>query len=243
MPRNTQNQTNTSVSSSQRETSGREKSSRESPATETQSRDAGAIQTSQSDRERSIETRRDQDRDSGRSRGLARRPDTSPVYGGLASNPFTLMRRMAEDMDRLFQDFGFGRSGLGLTSGSLLDDDMWSGGRGLAQAAWSPQVETFRRGDNIVIRADIPGVRKEDVNVEIDNDMLSISGERREEHEEDRDGYYRSERSYGRFYRAIPLPEGVSEDQCQASFNDGVLEVTLRAPKQGERKAKQIQVK
>ena len=127
---------------------------------------------------------------------------------------------------------------------SLFDEDLWSG-RGLqtAGSAWAPQVETFRRGDNLVIRADIPGVKKDDVKLEIEHDMLTISGERREEHEEKRDDYYRSERTYGQFYRAIPLPEGVNTEKCNATFNDGVLEVTLPAPKAEERKAKQIQIK
>jgi HSP20 family protein len=156
------------------------------------------------------------------------------------------MRRMAEDMDRLFDDFGLGRTGVGLlpTFGADFDRDRWRGSSMLDRAAaWTPQVETFRRGDKLVVRADLPGLRKEDVKVEIDDGVLAISGERREEHEEDRDDYYRSERTYGQFYRAIPLPDGVSDDQCEASFKDGVLEVSLSAPKEAKRSAKQIQVK
>jgi HSP20 family protein len=136
-------------------------------------------------------------------------------------SPFSLMRRMADDMDRLFENFGFGQM----------------------TAAWAPEVETFRRGDKLVVRADLPGLKKDDVKVEIDNGVLAISGERHEQHEENRDDYYRSERSYGQFYRAIPLPEGVSEDQCEASFKDGVLEVSLQAPKEESRRTKQIPVK
>jgi HSP20 family protein len=113
----------------------------------------------------------------------------------------------------------------------------------LERAAWSPQIETFRRGDKLVVRADLPGLKKEDVNVEVDNGMLAISGERREQHEEDRDGFYRSERSYGQFYRALPIPEGVSDAQCEATFKDGVLEVTLPAPKEEQRTAKQIPIR
>ena len=73
--------------------------------------------------------------------------------------------------------------------------------------------------------------------------MLAISGERREENEEDREDYYRSERTYGQFYRAIPLPEGIDENQIDASFKDGVLELTVPAPKQEERRSKRIQIK
>jgi HSP20 family protein len=203
---------------------------------------AGATQVAATDRERPIESRREGER---QDRDIVRHRGTSPAYGGVSS-PFTLMRRMAEDMDRLFEQFGFGRPAFGPTPrfGSLLDDQLWSD-RSLPSttALWSPQVETFRTGDNLVIRADVPGVKKEDIHVDIENDTLTISGERREEHEENRDDYYRSERSYGQFYRAIPLPEGVNTEKCDASFKDGVLEVTLPAPQQEERKAKRIQVK
>lgn len=106
-----------------------------------------------------------------------------------------------------------------------------------------PQIETFRRGDKMVVRADLPGMTREDVNVDVDDGILSISGERRDEHEEDRDGYYRSERSYGQFYRAIPLPDGVDTDRVEASFNNGVLEVTLPAPKEQQSRRKRVQVR
>ncbi len=202
-----------------------------------------AALTAQADRERPLQSGRDAGRDGDRSRtALAR-------HRGIAHSPFAVMQRMADDMDRLFEQFGFGRTGLGVAPrlgslGSLLDDDLWSErGSQALNTVWTPQVEAFRRGDNLVIRADIPGVEKDDVHVEIENDMLTISGERKEEHEENRGGYYRSERSYGQFYRAIPLPEGVNAEKCDASFKDGVLEVTLPAPRTEERKTKRIQVK
>ena len=210
----------------------------QSSTTQQESRKEGAVQANPSERQRPIE----QGRDIGKSSsGIIRQRDTAPVYSGVSS-PFTLMRRMSEDMDRLFEQFGFGRSLAPRLS--LFDDELWSGpGLPAAASRWSPQVETFRRGDNLVIRADIPGVRKEDVKLEVENDVLTISGERREEHEEKQDNYYRSERSYGQFSRSIPLPEGVNTEKCSATFNDGVLEVTLPAPKGEERKAKQIQIK
>lgn len=205
---------------------------------------------STSERERPIESGRERERQDHGGTGIVRHRGTAPVRGGVGwgAEPFTLMRRMAADMDRLFEQLGFGRTGLGLGSRlpSLFDDDLWSGRALPGQTSvWSPQVETFRRGDNFVIRADIPGIKKDDVHVEIDGDMLTISGERREEHEDggDRDGFYRSERSYGEFYRAIPLPEGANPDQVDARFEDGVLEVTVPAPMPQEKRAKRIQVK
>jgi HSP20 family protein len=214
--------------------------------TNTQQEKTGTgTQVAQSDRQRPIESGREDSADRGGTSVTRHRGRGTPVYGR-SSSPFGLMQRMADDMDRLFEQFGFGRPGLGLTplSGGLFDDDLWSD-RGMqsSNTGWTPQVETFRRGDNLVIRADIPGVKKEDVHVEIENDMLTISGERREQHEEDRDGFYRSERSYGQFYRAIPLPQGVNTEKCDASFRDGVLEVTLPAPQQEEQRAKRIQIK
>ena len=174
--------------------------------------------------------------------GLTRRgPTTATPYGG-AGSPFSLMRRMAEDMDRIFEDFGFGPS-LGIAP--LLTPSMGQG-RALSpmqRGVWAPQLETFRRGENLVVRADLPGLRKEDVNVEVDDGILTISGQRSEEQVEDRDDFYRSERSYGQFFRALPLPEGVSGDACEATFKDGVLEVTLPLPKQPERKARRVEVK
>jgi HSP20 family protein len=141
------------------------------------------------------------------------------VYGRLG--PFSLIRRMTEDMDRVFEN---------------------ALGRGLGERAWAPEVETFRRDDKLVVRADLPGMKKEDVNVEVNEGVLAISGERCDEREDKRDDFYRSERSYGQFYRAIPLPEGVSADQCEATFKDGVLEVTLPAPR-AETKGRKIQVR
>lgn len=196
------------------------------------------------DRQRAIQTGRER----GISTGISRQPGAWPVYApgvsSLTASPFGLMRRMAEDMDRLLDNFGFSRTGLGLTPGfgAGLDRDLWRGSSTIEQGMWAPQVETFRRGDKLVVRADLPGLRKEDVNVEVNDGMLTISGERSEEHEEDRDEFYRTERSYGEFSRTVPLPEGVNEDQCDATFKDGVLEVTLPAPKLLERTAKQIPI-
>ena len=123
------------------------------------------------------------------------------------------MRRMAEDMDRLFEDFGFGLPGL-LVSPKL-SSGVGSAARpinALQRAGWVPQIETFRRGDKLVLRADLPGLRKEDVSVEIEDGILTISGERSAEDVEDRDGYYHSERSYGQFQRSLALPDGVTGD-------------------------------
>jgi HSP20 family molecular chaperone IbpA len=121
--------------------------------------------------------------------------------------------------------------------------DLWPWTSIAEQALWSPQVESFRRGDKLVIRADLPGLSKDDVKVEIENGMLTISGEREDQHTEDRDNYYRTERSYGRFFRAVALPDGADADKCEATFKNGMLEVTIPAPSGKMKKSKQVPIR
>ena len=156
------------------------------------------------------------------------------------ASPFSMMRRMMEEMDRLFSPFGTspaprGQQGLQRGGQRALQP--------LSRGLWTPQVEVFERESNLVIRAELPGLSREDVDVEVDDDMLVIRGERHNDVEDEHDGYYRSERSYGSFYRAIPLPEGVDASSCNATFKDGVLEVTLPKPTPQVSKAKKISVR
>ena len=183
------------------------------------------------ERERGIQSRREP---TPRATTTRRASVQSPTYSTFAS-PFTVMRRLAEDMDRFFDDFASGRRGIPATG---FDRDLPRMG-----TSWSPEIETFRRGDKLVVRADLPGLRKEDLKVDIENHMLTIEGERSEEDRDESDGYYRSERSYGHFYRAIPLPEGVDENACDATFRDGVLEVTLDAPNVAERRGRKVEIR
>jgi HSP20 family protein len=170
---------------------------------------------------------------------LQRRGPSAPSvwagpYGG---SPFGLMNRFAEEMDRLFEDFGMGRSWLAPRFGREF------GPRGeMGQALWSPQIEVFEREGQLVVRADLPGLNKDDIKVDITDDALTIQGERKQEHEEKREGYYRSEHSYGSFYRSIPLPEGVNAEEAKANFRDGVLEITIPAP-QREQRRRQLEIK
>jgi HSP20 family protein len=145
----------------------------------------------------------------GRGRGISRRGDYYPSFFQdpgefFRASPFGLMRRMSEEMDRMFSSSWFG------------------GERG-----WAPAVEVSEREGNLVVCADLPGLEKDDVKVEVTDDSIVIQGERRREQEDKREGYYRSERSYGSFYRAVPLPENANGDQATASFHNGVLEVSV----------------
>ena len=88
----------------------------------------------------------------------------------------------------------------------------------------------------MIVRAELPGLNKDDVKVEVTDDGLIIRGERKQEHEEKGEGFYRSERSYGQFYRLIPLPEDVNTDQVRADFSNGVLEITVPVPERQQRR-------
>ncbi len=146
-------------------------------------------------------------------------------------DPFMLMRMLSDDLDRMAENFGFGRS-----PGFR---DLMGQGR---SAMWSPQIEVSQDKGQIKVCADLPGLTRDDVNVEITDDMIVLSGERKQEEEENREGYYRSERSYGSFSRAIPLPEGAKADQAKATFKDGVLKITVPAPEGKKKQRRQLQV-
>jgi HSP20 family protein len=99
-----------------------------------------------------------------------------------------------------------------------------------SDATFVPEVEMFEKDGHLVVRVDLPGLRKEDVTVHATDDELTIQGERRQEREEQGRNFYRTERSYGAFRRTIPLPEGVKSETVHATFRQGVLEVTMDAP-------------
>ena len=180
--------------------------------------------------------------------GMSRRAPFMFDRSEALSNPFALMQRMTEDMDHLFDQLGFGSSLRPSSSLGMLGNRGMlgtQGGQGLSRMndMWMPQIETSRRGDRFVVRADVPGVKKEDLQIDVEDGVLTLSGERREENTEDRDGFYRSERSYGRFHRAIPIPEGIEAEACEATFRDGVLEISLQMPKNEEPKSRRIEIR
>jgi HSP20 family protein len=105
-----------------------------------------------------------------------------------------------------------------------------------------PRVDVFEREDNLVVKAELPGVKKEDVDLEIKDGDLVLRAERREEREVKDENWYRMERSYGQLYRRLPLPEGVQTDQIRAALTDGVLEVTIPKPQGKEPQAQKIAI-
>lgn len=177
---------------------------------------------------------------SGSSSGLSsRRGSMSPA--SILGDPFGMMRSFMDQMDRFLDDFA-GLGGLGRSrQPNVPSPRSFSGaaqgqapGQGQSMGFWYPQVEVSEKGGNLVVCADLPGLRREDVQLEVHDDYLILEGERRNEREESQAGLYRTERSYGRFYRTIPLPQGTNPDQVRASFKDGVLEVTVPMPTREE---------
>lgn len=148
-----------------------------------------------------------------------RRLARSAPFGEWGVTPLRGLQRVADEMDRLFDDFGLGRRWL---SSPLA--------REASSYVWAPDVDVVQKDNELTIRADLPGLKKDEVSVEITDDAVTIQGERRRESEEEREGFYRSERSYGSFCRVIPLPEGAITEQAKANFRDGVLEITIPAP-------------
>ena len=118
-----------------------------------------------------------------------------------------------------------------------------STGRGSSSmGGWRPQVEAFQRGDEFVVRADLPGLEKKDVSLEVRDDALVITGERTEQRERDERGYYSSERRYGHFCRVVPLPEGTIADSMKAKFTNGVLEVVAKAPPHEVSRGRRVEI-
>lgn len=146
--------------------------------------------------------------------------------------PFADLPRWERDMERMMDEF-FGRR-LRPWWPSL-----WSRGGDLEFSA--PAVDVYEEKDDIVVKAELPGMEKNDVEVNISESALTLKGEKKKEHKVEEKDYYRSERSYGAFLRTVELPKEVQADKVKASFKNGVLEVRL--PKTEEAKKKEIKVK
>src|SRR5919109_2711880 len=136
-------------------------------------------------------------------------------------DPARELDTLQSDLDRAFDPF-FGRT----------QND--------ARRRWIPAMDLVEADDHLVLKADLPGLDKDDVEIEIKDNVLTVSGERKTEREDSSNGYHRVERAYGRFSRSLSLPEGVDADQVQADFDKGVLEV--RIPKPAERKPHRVQI-
>lgn len=142
-----------------------------------------------------------------------------------AASPFNLMQRLTADMDRLFENFGMGLFSRG--AWPFAGVRQGGGNFGVSGATWSPHIEMYEQEGKLVVQAELPGLRKEDVQAQVEDDAIVISGERRSESQTDDGGRYVSERSYGSFYRVIPLPDGADGEGANASFRDGILRIEM----------------
>jgi HSP20 family protein len=148
----------------------------------------------------------------------------------MAKKEQSLLRLMTSELDR------------------LLDEPAWPSfrlptfTRTLASTRWAPGIDVFEKDNRLVTKIDLPGMKKEDVKVEVTDGNLAIFGERKTEAEEKKEHFYRSEREYGSFYRSVPLPEGVKLEDVKATFADGVLEVSVPLPAQQEAKVRKVEI-
>jgi HSP20 family protein len=192
---------------------------------------------------------------SGMQRGGGRsQPSVLPAFmaspGLMASafmaNPFAFAEAMSEEMDRLFDSYGTtGQGGRELQSGSGRGQQRGQqvglqGRRGLA--SWAPPMEVLQRGNQIVVRTELPGMKPDDVHIDVEDGMLTISGERQQSREDREEGYFHTERSYGTFARSIALPDNVDEEQIRARYEHGVLEVTVPIPEQQRQRGRRVQI-
>ncbi|MBX7171187.1 MAG: Hsp20/alpha crystallin family protein [Pyrinomonadaceae bacterium] len=140
-------------------------------------------------------------------------------------DPFRELRSLQDEVNRLF-NVGITRSG---------------NGEDIVRGAWTPSVDIFENQDKIVLEAELAGMKPEDVDISIENNIITLKGERKFEKNEESENYHRVERSYGSFVRSFTLPRTVVSDEADASFENGILKVTL--PKREEAKARKIEIK
>src|SRR5712691_12998139 len=138
-------------------------------------------------------------------------------------DPFRDLRALQDEVNRLF------------TGNMARFDD-----EGIARGSWSPSVDIYENKDQIVLEAELPGMKREDFDLSVENNVITLRGERHFEKKDDADNYHRVERAYGSFTRSFTLPQTVSAEGAIAEYRNGVLRVTL--PKREETKARRIEV-
>jgi HSP20 family protein len=141
--------------------------------------------------------------------------------------PVAELGTIQNEMNRLFNTF--------------FDQPAPTGSGGVPGRRWIPAMDLIETAENYVLRADLPGLSEADVDVQLQDNLLTISGERKAKHESQQEGYYRLERAFGSFSRSLTLPEGVDPEAVQAHFDRGVLEITI--PKPEQKKPRQVRIK
>jgi HSP20 family protein len=162
---------------------------------------------------------------------MAPKKETELVPSRSVRDPFALMREMTSEFDRFFGE---------PTRPFLRWPSLWR--RAALDTGWYPEIDVFEKDNRLVTKVDLPGLKKEDVKVEVTDGQLAISGERKREAEEKGEEVYRCEREYGSFYRSVPLPEGAKIEDVKATFTDGVLEVSVPLPARPEAKMRKVEI-
>ena len=157
---------------------------------------------------------------------------TTALTPPVARDPFAMLRQMTSEFDRMFDEPGL----------SFFRTPFFRRAPMAEPVAWIPGIDVFEKDNRLVTKIDLPGMKKEDVKVEVTDGQLAISGERKTEAEEKKENFYRCEREYGSFYRAVPLPDGVKLEDVKATFADGVLEVSLPLPAKPEAKVRKVEI-
>jgi HSP20 family protein len=140
--------------------------------------------------------------------------------------PIAELNSIQNEMNRLFNTF--------------FDQPAAAGRGGAPGRRWIPPMDLVETADHYVLRADLPGLSDEDINIQLEDNVLTVSGERKARHEGNEEGYYRIERAFGTFARSLTLPEGVDPDGVQAEFDRGVLEI--RIPKPEQKKPRHVRI-
>ena len=139
-------------------------------------------------------------------------------------DPFRDLGLLQDRMNRMFDDAGRG----------------WRNEEPAATTRWSPSVDIFETEGEIVVKAELPGMKREDITLHLENNVLTLRGERKFEKETKEENYHRIERSYGNFSRSFSIPATVDEEKIRADYKDGVLKIAL--PKKEQAKPKQIKI-
>jgi HSP20 family protein len=147
-------------------------------------------------------------------------------------DPFAMLRDMTSQFERIFDEGNWPTFRWPAAFATRMADDI----------AFKPAIDVFAKDGRLITKIDLPGMKKEDVKVEATDGFLAISGERKTEIEEQKDAFYRCERDYGSFYRAVPLPEGVKLEDIQATFSEGVLEVSVPLPVKTKPESRRVEI-
>lgn len=134
---------------------------------------------------------------------------------------FPLFHRLSRELDAMFERFGMERP--------VFEE---------LPRAWMPEIEVSTKGNELLVKVDVPGMKKEEITIEVLENTLTVRGERKQEKEEKKEGFFKTERTYGSFYRSLTLPEGANPELAKATMRDGVLEVTMPMVKVEEKSRK-----